>query len=187
MNKTLRMLSWSDFFILSGFSLIGSILPIYINSNLIGGSIFFAGLSTTVLLLTRTIFQILFSYKFNPKDRLWLLHWGSLIIALVPFGYFFSKTVWELLIVQFAYGMGASMAYPAWNSFWTSNSEKGKKGFQWAVYNSAITAGSAVTAVIGAWLAESTNFNIVFILTGILSLVGVIFLLKIEKSALKKY
>jgi len=187
MNKTLKMLSYSDFFILSGFSLIGSILPIYINNNLVGGSIFFAGLSTTVLLLTRTIFQILFAYKFNPKDRLWLLHWGSLIIALVPFGYLFSTNIWHFLIVQFIYGMGASMAYPAWNSFWVSNSDKGKKGFQWAVYNSAITAGSAVTALVGAWLAEVANFMSVFLLTGILSLIGVIFLLRIEKSALKKY
>jgi DHA1 family quinolone resistance protein-like MFS transporter len=187
MNKTLRMLSYSDFFILSGFSLIGSILPIYINNNLVGGNIFFAGLSTTILLLTRSIFQILFAYKFNPKDRLWLLHWGSFIIALVPFGYLFSTNILELLIVQFIYGMGASMAYPAWNSFWTSNSEKGQKGFQWALYNSAITTGSAITAVLGAWLVEATNFDVVFLLTGVLSLIGVIFLLRIEKSALKKY
>ncbi|VVB82658.1 Major Facilitator Superfamily protein [uncultured archaeon] len=187
MNKTLKLLSLSDFFILSGFSLISSILPIYINGHLIGGSILFAGLATTVLLVTRSIFQIVFSYVFQPKDRLWLLHWGSLIIALVPFGYFFSTAVWHLLIVQFAYGIGASMAYPAWNSFWSCNSEKGKKGFQWSLYNSAITAGSALTAVLGAWLAQSTDFTIVFILTGIMSLIGFVILLWIEKKALKKY
>ncbi len=187
MNKVLRMLSYSDFFILSGFSLVSSILSIYINNNLIGGSIFFAGLATTVLLLTRSIFSLFFSWVFNPKDRLWLLHWGSFIIALVPFGYLLSTNVWTLLIVQFAYGIGASMDYPAWNSFWVSYSEKGQKGFQWSLYNAAITAGSAVTAVLGAWLVEVTSFTLVFIFAGILSLIGTIFLLRIEKSALKKY
>lgn len=185
MDKTLKLLSWSDFFILSGFGLISPILAIFININL-GASIFFAGLSTTVLLITRSILQIVFSNYFNPKDRLWLLDIGSLIIALVPFGYLLSHNIWHFLVVQFLYGVGASMAYPSWNSLWASHTEKGQKGFQWSVYNSIITAGVAITASIGAWLAQVTNFTIVFILTGILSLIGFFILFGLEKKCLKK-
>lgn len=186
MDKTLKLLSLSDLFILSGFGLISPILAIFISNNL-GGGIFFAGLATAVLLVTRSIFQIFFSYTFKPNDRLWLLRGGTLLISLVPFGYILAPNVWVLLAVQFVYGIGASMAYPAWNSLWTSHVEKGKKGFQWSLYNSSITAGAAVTAFLGAWIAEVTNFHIVFLLTGILSLTGFLILFNLERKCLKKY
>lgn len=186
MNKTLKLLALSDLFILSGFGLISSILAIYINVNL-SASIFFAGLATTVLLVTRSVLQLFFSYKFNPKDRLWLLWIGSAVIALVPFGYFLSKNIWQLLIVQFIYGVGASMAYPAWNSLWSCHVEKGKKGFQWSVYNSTISIGVAITSAVGAWLAQFQSFDLVFIMTGVLSIIGFAILLRIQKNALKKY
>ena len=186
MDKTLKLLAISDFFILSGFGLISPILAIYISTDLNGG-IFYAGLATAVLLITRSIFQIFFSHTFNPKDRLWLLRLGTLFIALIPFGYILSQNVWHLLIVQFVYGIGASMAYPAWNSLWTSHVEKGKKGFQWSLYNSSITAGAAVTAFLGAWVAEQTSFTIVFLLTGIFSIIGLLILFKLERKCLRKY
>lgn len=186
MNKTLKLLALSDLFILSGFGLISPILAIFIGTNLAGG-ILYAGLATTVLYITRSIFQIIFSHHFNPKDRLWLLQFGTLIITLVPFGYLISQKPWHILLVQFCYGIGASMAYPAWNSLWASHAEKGKKGFQWSLYNSSICAGTAIASFLGAWLAEQFNFTVVFLLTGIFSLIGFLILLKIEKSCLKKY
>ena len=186
MNKVLKLLAFSDFFILSGFGLISPILAIYISTDLNGG-IFYAGLATAVLLVTRSIFQVTFSYFFNPKDRLWLLRLGTLFIALVPFGYILSQNVWHLLIVQFMYGIGGSMAYPAWSSLWSSHIEKGKRGFQWSLYNSSITAGAAVTAFLGAWLAEQTSFTIVFLLTGIFSAIGLLILFRLEKKCLRRY
>ncbi len=186
MNKTLKLLSLSDLFILSGFGLISPILAIYINVNL-GAGIFLAGLATTILLITRSVFQIIFSYKFNPKDRLWLLILGTAIIALVPFGYIFSQNIWHFLAVQFIYGIGASMAYPAWNSFFVCHQEEGKKGFQWSIYNSTVSIGAAISAAIGGLIAQATSFTVVFILTGILSLIGFLILFKLEKSILKRY
>jgi len=186
MDKTLKLLSLSDLFILSGFGLISPILAIYINVNL-GAGIFLAGLATTMLLVTRSIFQLIFSHHFNPKDRLWLLRVGTGIIALVPFGYMFSQNVWHILAVQFMYGIGASMAYPAWNSFFVCHQDKGQKGFQWSIYNSGVSIGAAISAAIGAFLAQATSFNIVFLLTGILSLIGFAILFKLERSILKRY
>lgn len=186
MDKTLKLLSLSDLFILSGFGLISPILAIYINVNL-GAGIFLAGLATTILLITRSIFQIIFSHHFNPQDRLWLLRLGTAIIALVPFGYIFSQNIWHLLAVQFIFGIGASMAYPAWNSFFVCHQEKGKKGFQWSIYNSTVSIGAALSAAIGGLIAQATSFTVVFILTGILSLIGFLILFKLEKSILKRY
>jgi MFS family permease len=186
MDKTLKTLALSDLFIVGGFGLLSPIFAIFIKDNLIGGTIFFAGLATTIFLVTRSILQLLLSYNFQPRDRLWLLRLGIAIIAIVPFIYIFSVKVWHVFLAQFIYAVGASCAYPAWYSLFNSHSDKGKKGFQWAVYNSTICLGTALTAFIGAWIAQKTNFDIVFLLTGIMAAIGFLILLLLDKSSLKK-
>lgn len=186
MDRTLKLLIWSDIALLTGFGLVSPILAIYFKDNLVGGSIFAAGLASSVFLITSSILQVWFAYIFNPKDRLWMLWSGTFVIALVPFGYLFAKTMTTIYIIQFLYGIGAAFSYPAWRSLFAVTLEKGKRGFQWSIYSSSVSAGTAVAAVGGSWLAEHIGFHSVFILTGILSLIGASVLLWIDKSVLKK-
>jgi MFS family permease len=186
MNKTLRLLIFSDVFIYSGFGLIAPILAIFIKDNLTGGTIFSAGLASTIFLITHAGLQLLFSYKFKPKDRLWMLRLGTFFICLVPFGYIFSTSIYHIYIVEFIYGIGAGFAYPSWSSLFTAHLEKGKRGFQWSVYSSSVGIGTAITAAVGALIAEKLGFEIVFILTGLLALAGLLALLRLEKKSLKK-
>lgn len=186
MNKTLKLLIISDIFVFSGFGLISPILAIFIKDNLIGGTIIAAGLASAIFMITHGILQIAFSYLFNPKDRFWMLILGTAFIALVPFGYVFSTRIWHLYLVQFVYGVGAGFAYPSWSSFFTSNLEKGKRGFQWSIYSSSVAAGTALTAFLGALLAEKVSFELVFALTGLLAIVGLLVLLRLEKRQILK-
>lgn len=186
MNKTLRLLIISDIFVFSGFGLISPILAIFIKDNLVGGTILAAGIASTIFLITHSLLQIFFAYKFNPKDRLWMLWLGTALITLVPFGYIFSTQIYHLYIVQFIYGIGAAFSYPSWSSLFTANLEKGKRGFQWSIYNSSVGIGTAITAGLGALIAEKTDFRIVFILTGLMAIVGLLILFKLEKKILRK-
>jgi MFS family permease len=186
MNKTLKLLILSDIFVFSGFGLITPILAIFIKDNLVGGTILAAGIASTIFLITHSVLQLIFSYKFNPKDRLWMLCLGTAIIALVPFGYIFSKSIYHIYLVQFLYGIGAAFAYPSWSSLFTANLEKGKRGFQWSVYYSSVGIGTAITAGLGALLAEKVSFQLIFILTGIISIIGLLILFKLDKKALRK-
>ena len=187
MNRTLKLLMISDVFVFTGFGLIAPILSIFIKDNLLGGSILSAGIASAIFLITHSILQIFFAYKFNPKDRLWMLHLGTALIAIVPFGYIFATHIYHIYLIQFIYGLGASFAYPSWYSLFTVHLEKGKKGFQWSIYNSSVGIGTALTAAAGAWLAEKVSFELVFILTGIISVVGLVILFWLDKRALKKF
>ncbi|MFH1503167.1 MAG: MFS transporter [Candidatus Diapherotrites archaeon] len=186
MNKTLKLLIISDIFVISGFGLIAPILAIFIKDNLVGGTIIAAGVASAIFLITHSLLQILFSYKFNPKDRLWMLRVGTALIVFIPFGYIFSTHIYHIYFVQFIYGVGAAFAYPSWSSFFTSNLEKGKRGFQYSLYSSSVGIGTAITAGIGAWLAEKTSFQLVFILTGILAIIGFLILFRLEKRILRR-
>jgi predicted MFS family arabinose efflux permease len=186
MNKTLKLLIISDIFVLSGFGFIAPILAIFIKDNLVDGTIVAAGVASAIYMITHSILQIVFSYKFNPKDRLWMLWLGTGFIALVPFGYIFSTHIFHIYIIEFVYGVGAAFAYPSWSSLFTANLEKGKRGFQFSLYSSAVGIGTAITAGAGALIAEKTSFKIVFILAGILAMGGLLILFKLQKKVLKK-
>ncbi len=186
MNPILRLLIISDIFVFGGLGLISPILSIFINDNLAGGSIFSAGLASTIFLLTHSLLQIVFSYKFHPKDRLWMLRLGTGIIALVPLGYILSTSIYHIYVVEFMCGIGAAFAYPSWSSLFTAHLEKGKRGFQYSIYSSGVGIGTAITAVVGGWIAEKTSFEWVFILTGIMAMIGLAFLFKLTKKASKK-
>ncbi len=186
MNRTLKLLVISDIFVLSGFGMIAPILAIFINDNLVGGSIFSAGLASTIFLITHAGLQLFFSYKFNPKDRLWMLKVGTALIMIVPFGYIFSTSIYHIYIMEFIYGVGAAFAYPTWSSLFTSHLESGKRGFQYSVYSSGVGVGTALTAAGGAWLAEKIAFQLVFVLTGVMALVGLLILFKLNKNVLRK-
>lgn len=186
MNKVLKWLIISDIFVFTGFGFISPIISIFINDNLVGGTIFAAGLASGIFLITHATLQIAFAYWFNPKDRFWMLLLGTLLISLVPFGYIFSTSINHIYFVQFLYGVGAGFAYPSWSSLFTSNLEKGQRGFQWSIYSSSVGIGSAIAASAGALIAEKISFNLVFILTGIFSIIGLLVLFKLSEKELKK-
>jgi DHA1 family quinolone resistance protein-like MFS transporter len=186
MNRTLKLLIISDIFVFGGLGFISPILAIFIKDNLIGGTILAAGIASMIFLITHSLLQLLFAYKFNPKDRIWMLILGTSLIALVPFGYIFSTQVYHIYLIEFVFGVGAAFAYPSWSSLFTSNLEKGKRGFQYSIYSSSVGLGTAITAGVGAWLAERTGFEVVFGITGLLAIVGLLILFKLEKKILKK-
>ncbi len=181
MNKTLKLLTLSDIFIFSGFGLIGPIFAIFIKDNLVGGTIAAAGLSSTIFLITYSVLQIIFAKVFNPKDRFWMLITGTIMVVMTPFFFIFSTNIWHIYLAQFIHGVGAGFSYPSWSSLFTSNLEKGRRGLQWSMYSSSVGIGTAITAYVGALLAQSIGFKLVFTIAGIGTLVGLFILLGLNK------
>ncbi|MCX6741775.1 MAG: MFS transporter [Candidatus Pacearchaeota archaeon] len=185
MNRTLKLLIASDSLVFTGFGLVAPILAVYLK-NSIGGSLEAIGLMTTLFLVSKTVFQLLFSKVFEPKQRFFMVCVGTLMIALVPFIYLFSSQMWHFYIAQVLYGIGGGLAYPAWFSLFSSNLTKGKQGFEWSVYSGLVGLGAAVSASIGSILANKWGFNLVFFLAGVVSIIGMLILLGLERNNLKR-
>ena len=58
MNKTIVLLIISDVFLLTGFGLMQPILSIFIKENLVGGTVFAAGIAVMLFMLTKSIVQL---------------------------------------------------------------------------------------------------------------------------------
>ncbi|MBU2634107.1 MAG: MFS transporter [Nanoarchaeota archaeon] len=182
MNKTIKLLMISDIFVLTGFGLIDPILAIFIKDNLIGGTIFGAGLAITLFWVTKSIVQLPFSrYVDSHEDKVKWLVLGTFLISIVPFIYIFAKHINYIYLAQILYGIGSGLAYPTWLGLWSTHLDRKHESYEWSLYSTLVGVGTAVSATIGAAIADFIGFQYTFVIVGVLSLVGCFILLSLEK------
>lgn len=192
-NQTIKLLMISDIFVITGFGLIDPIMAVFINDNIIGGSIFTAGLASAIFMITKGVIQLPFSKHVDSHDDSDDLKWlifGTILIAYVPFIYIFATTIYHVYIAQLLYGIGSGLAYPTWLGLWSTHLDKEKESFEWSLYSTAVAIGTSISATIGAGIAEYLGFKYTFIFVFIMSMIGctILFTLrdKIIKTKLKK-
>ncbi|MBI2583261.1 MAG: MFS transporter [Candidatus Aenigmarchaeota archaeon] len=186
MNRTVKLLMFSDIFVLTGFGLIMPILAIFIKETLIGGTIFAAGIASTLFIVSKSLVQLPLSrYVDAHKDNVKWLIIGTFLIALVPFIYIFATDVNQIYLAQIFYGLGGGLAYPTWMRVWSTHLDKKHESFEWSLYSTSVGLGTAFAAVIGAAIAEFIGFAYTFLLVGVLSLLGCFILFGLERKKKK--
>jgi MFS family permease len=182
MNRTIKLLMFSDIFVLTGFGLINPIIAIFIKENLVDGTIFAAGLATTIFFVTKSVIQLPFSrYVDTHREKVRWLIIGTFIISLVPFIYIFSETVQMIYLAELLYGLGAGFAYPTWLGLWSTHLDEHHESFEWSLYSTAVGTGTALTASFGAAIANLFGFVTTFSIVGFMSLMGCLVLFGLEK------
>ncbi len=183
MHKILRSLILSDFFILSSFGLVQPIFALFIMNNITGATVTAVGVAVTIQLVVKAVFQIIVGKwadegDGNRRDLIALIA-GSVLQSCVPLGYLFLHNLAEIYVLQVIYGLGLALAYPGWMVIFTRYIRSDKAGYEWGVYNTTISLGTAVAAALGAYLADIYSFNVLFVIVSILSFVGTGFIVHI--------
>lgn len=188
-NKTIKLLIISDIFTVTGFGLIDPIIAVFIKDNLIGGTLFTAGVASSLFLITKSIIQLAFAKHVDTHDDNNDLKWliiGSFTIALVPFIYIFANHISTIFIAQIIHGIGSGLVYATWVGLWSTHLDKNKESFEWGLYSTSVNIGAAISSSLGAALAQLFGFKITLIITGILSLIGSLILFKLRNHYRKK-
>lgn len=186
MHRVLRLLTVYDLFMLGGMGLVQPIFAVFLLSEVNGSTVIAVGIATTIQLVTKALFQI-FVGRWTDVDRgnnreLVALLIGSVFMSLVPFGYALSGELWQIYAMQFLYGLGFALVYPAWMVIFTRYSRKDKAGYEWGTYNTVVSLGTAMTAALGASLAHYFSFQVLFLVFGGMSVVGTSLIIGIFKS-----
>jgi hypothetical protein len=183
-NRFIKIMIFSDFVMWSAFGLVGPIFAVYITQQIPGGSLAVVGFASGLQLILKSILQIPISRWIDKNrgewDDFYTAIAGSFLLSLVPFFYIFMRTPADLYFVQIIYALGAAMNFPGWVAIFTRHVDKGREGFEWSVYNTSVSIGAGITGAIGGFLAEKTGFLILFIIMGILNIMGTAFLLLIR-------
>lgn len=187
MNRTIKLLILSDIFVVTGFGLIDPILAIFINDKIIGGTIFTAGLASSLFWIIKSLVQLPISryvdkHGFNYSIK--LLIGSTFLISLVPILYIFSRHINLIFLAQIIHGLASGLAYPAWLGIWSTHMDKGKESYEWSMYSTLVSVGTAISGAIGAAVAEFIGFTMTFILVGLVSLMGCLILFKLARKKL---
>ncbi len=185
MHKVLRILILSDLFIIGSFGLVQPIFAVYMLQNVAGTTLTAIGIAVTIQLVTKAIMQIIVAKwtdeEVGNRRELGTLFAGSLLMSLVSFGYIWATNLSILYVLQFLYGLGGALAFPGWVVIYTRYIRAEKAGYEWSVYSTIVSLGTAAAASIGAYMAEVFSFTYLFIIIGTLSLVGSSFITYIFK------
>lgn len=185
MNRTIKLLMLSDIFVLTGFGLIDPIFGIYLNTNLVDGTIFSAGLASAIFLVTKSLVQLPFSKHVDANDDLNDIKWliiGTVLVALVPFLYIFATNIYWIYLAELIYGIGSGLAYPSWLGLWSTHLDRRRESFEWSLYSTTVGVGTAVAAAVGGAIAQYVGFIATFVIVGILSLVGCFILIYLRSQ-----
>ena len=187
MNRIIKLLLISDIFVLTGFGLMQPILAIFIKDNLVGGTIFSAGLASMLFIITKSFVQLPFSRFVDRRNRIFEVRGlivGTVLISIVPFIYILSNHIYFIYIAQVIYGIGSGLAYPETDIDevvkTSRNLDKKNRSYEWSLYSTLTGLGAGAAAVIGAVVAQYFGFVYTFLLVGAMSMIGCLILVKLE-------
>lgn len=189
-NHAVKVLIANDFLVNSGFSLFAPIFAIFVTGQIAGGTLATVGFAAAIAQITNSVLQIpiaqFLDRDHGEHDDFISLIAGGVIVAFVPFLYFFADTIRELYVIQFFYGVGAALAIPPWYGLFTRHIDKFHESFDWSVDSALFGVAGATFAAVGGILAERVGFASVFILGGILACMGAVVQLLIFRDLKEK-
>lgn len=189
-NRILTTLVLSDIFITSGFGLMAPLFAVFVNQQIIGGSLIVVGISEAIYLAIKSVLQlpigILIDKVSGEKIDFYLALSGNFLIALSIALYVFAKTPLHIYLIQALMGLGGAISYPAWMGLFSRNMEQGRESFIWSVHSTFTELFSAGAAALGGVIATMFGFHSLFLVVAAASLVGTVLLIFIYPTIKKE-
>ena len=187
-NKIIKVLIVSDFFLNLGWGLMGPVFAIFIVQNITIGSISeaakIAGFASLFFWITRSILQIPIGYYLDKnhgeKDDYWFMVVGTFMMAFVPLGYIFSRQPWHIYLLQIFYAIAAAITVAPYSAIFTRHIDKGKEAMAWSTWSTFIGIGAGLAGGIGGIIASSIGFTSVFVFVSVFTILSGFLLLIIK-------
>ena len=193
-NKAMRAYIYWDLVINSAWGLLGPVFAIFLLEKIAVGDIVngakIAGFATLFYWLTRSILQIPIGHYLDKNhgeiDDFWFYVIGVIITGLVPFGFLFSYLPWHIYLLQVFHAIGMSMIIPSSYAIFIRHIDKGREAYESGLDSTLLGVGAGITGAIGGIMVGYIGFQLIFILTGIFTLISVFFIFWIRKDMLPK-
>ena len=177
-NKVIKILTFSDVLLLTGFGFVTPIFAIFIAQRITVGNIAeaakIAGFAMGIYWGVKSVLQIPFGKYLDKnhgeKDDLYFLMVGNMLAGLAAFGYIFSHLAWHIYLCQGIHALGIAMNIPGWCAMFTRHIDKGKEAFEWSTRSTLLGFGVAASAALSGIIVAKFGFNVLFIGVGIFAL-----------------
>lgn len=173
----------SDFVLNAGFSVFAPVFAVFVTNQISDGSLRVIGFAAAITQITKVLFQIpvarILDKNHGEYDDFYAIIFGGTLMALTPFMYLVATQSVHVYIIQAIYGLGLAFLVPPWYAIFSRHLDKSHENIEWSLESVSIGIASAGAAAIGGILAQRYGFSLVFVIGGILALVGVVIQIRI--------
>ncbi|NMB48214.1 MFS transporter [Candidatus Kuenenbacteria bacterium] len=184
-SKTIRYLILSDFFLFFAVGLLSPIFAVFVLEN-IENKIEVIGFAVACYWITRVVMVMPISRLMDKikgeADEYSFMVVGTFLIAIIPLFYALSSKSWHIYFLQALNGFANAMAVPAWRIIFTKNIDKKIVGFEWSLEDVGVGIATALSAAIGAIIADKFGFNVLFVVIAFFGIISATILLILGKS-----
>lgn len=179
-NNLIKVLTFSDVLVISGWGLINPIFAVFVTKNIEGGTIELIGLATSIYLVLRASLQIPFarfidSHKGEIDDFV-VMAVGSFLMSLMPFFYIFASKPIHVLVLQGITGISSAMVSPGWLAIFTRHVDKNAEAQSWGLYNAMVGFAGALASALSGFMASLFGFKTLYFIVGCVCTFGSAFL-----------
>lgn len=175
-NRIIKFFIICDLFMWAGWGFIDPLFSVFVLKNIGGATIISIGILAAIYWVVKSILQIpisIFLDKYDgEKDDFYALVFGLMVIALSSFSFMITQNIYQVYFVQFVKAVGFSLYIPAWSSIFSRHLDRDHTAFEWAISSSSVGLGIGAAGFIGSSIANFAGFNFVFLLTGLMALIG---------------
>ena len=191
LNQVILVIVMAYFVLTAAAGFLPPIYAVFITTQVVGASVASVGLAITIYWITKSVLQ-LFVARFIDRnhgeiDDFYFMIAGGLLNAVFLSLYYLATNIVHVYTLQFLLGAADAMVIPPFYAIFTRHIDKGKEGFEWALFSSfSIGAGSALGAILGGVLGASIGIRAVFPVVGILTIIATILLIFLKPYILPK-
>ncbi len=154
----------------AGFQMLLSVVPLYAES--VGGGSSGAGLATAAFMLTTVLTQVWMPRALDLLGYRVVLAVGSLLLGLPAFLYAAAGTLAAVLAVTLVRGIGFGVVTVVFAATVAELAPPGRRGEALGLLGVAIAVPTIFCNSLGLWLVDHSGYRTVFLLGGILPLLG---------------
>jgi len=187
LNRVVIFLTLSDVFAWGTFTITSALTGLYLANKLGQNAIQYVGIGTAIYFLTRSLTQIPLGrltdkYK-NDKDEILILFVGVILMG-IPFVFYpYISSQYHYFFLQFIFGLGVALNVTNWRKLFALNVDGGREGRQYAMYETIISAFTAIFSITGGFIANmgTQYFDMVMSFAGIMIMLGSVWIIFIYK------
>ena len=152
----MRAYIYWDFVLNSAWGLLAPVFAIFILENLTMGSVTESakviGFASFFYWVTKSVLQIpianfLDRHK-GEVDDFWFYVIGTLITAIVPFGYMVSCLPWHIYACQVLHAVGMSMVIPSSYAIFIRHTDENQEAYESALDSTLLGIGTGITGAL---------------------------------------
>ncbi|MFC1987181.1 MFS transporter [Chloroflexota bacterium] len=181
-SRVFPILAISIFSCMLGSGIVIPLLPLYAEG--LGASGLWLGVIFAAFPVSRILTTPVFGRLSDRKGRKSFISIGLFAYGIISFGFIYSNTVLQLVLMRFLHGFAGALILPIAQAYVGDISPPGEEG-KWMGYaNAAFFSGFGFGPLIGGVLSEHLGMDAAFLAMGVLNLLAftiVIFFLPVIK------